>query len=146
LTQGAGRAILPAPEVLMRILSLLFILLLSGCLSGAPPADLASMLAGHTMEFEPSEGSDAPPDRQSWNADGSTIFHTYGLGRYPRPGVWRIEGRRYCSDFGDPGVTRSWTCYRVKVLEEGAVMEFTEIEESWQIIQFTQFWRGRFVN
>jgi hypothetical protein len=94
------------------------------------------------MEFEASEGE---PDLQSWKADGTSVFHTYGLGRYPRPGVWRIEGRRYCSDFSDPGVARAWTCYRVKVLEDGAVLEFTEIEETWQIIPFAQFWRGRFV-
>ena len=122
---------------------LLLAALLSGCLSTAPPDDLGTLLAGRSMAFEPAEGGE--PDLQSWKADGTTIFHTYGLGRYPRAGVWRIEGRRYCADFSEPGQPRTWTCYSVAVKEDGAVLEFTEVEESWQIIRFTQFWRGRFV-
>jgi len=117
--------------------------LLSGCLSAAPPGGVAALLAGHTLRYEATEGTE--PDLQSWKADGSTIFHTYGLGRSPRSGVWRVEGRRYCSDFGDPGRPRTWNCYRVKVLENGALVEFDEIGDPFALIQFTRDWRGRFV-
>ena len=131
----------------MRRILLSFVLILSGCLSAAPPGDLATLLAGRTMEYDPPEGTDAPPDRQSWKVDGTTIFHTYGLGRYPRGGFWRVERNRYCSTFPDKGQPPTqWTCFRVAIKEDGAVLEFTEIpKRRGMLFRFESFWRGRFV-
>jgi hypothetical protein len=134
----------PTPAALTLAALLLAALMLAACTPSPPAAGWAEVLAGRTMLFPDSDPGE-PPDRQSWSADGTTIFHTYGLGRYPRKGYWRVEGNRYCSDFPDPGQPPTYPdCYRLQAVEGG--VRFVAIREPFALIDFERDWQGTFVD
>jgi len=123
--------------------------LLAGCLSDSPGNGLADRLSGRQAVYERSEVAVEEgwaEERQSWSADGTTVFHQRRFfapeTTFPRQGVWWTEGhRRYCSSF-DASDPQTVTCYRVRFLDDGRRVRFREIADSWL---FRLTWTGRFV-
>lgn len=111
-----------------------------------PPAEdpLIALLSGHRMAYDPPDDAPKPiadREQQSWFADGTTIYHTWGYG-YEKTGRWKVERGTYCSDFPSPQVPPKWTCYRVTILDGGKTLHFEELGRGW----FKGDWTGQFIN
>ena len=118
--------------------------ILSGCMAAEPKEDpLIALLAGHRMAYDNSENPNQPiakREQQSWFADGTTIYHTWGFG-HAKSGVWKVDHGKYCSSFPNAGAAPQWTCYRTTILDGGARLRFEELGRGW----FKGDWTGQFI-
>jgi hypothetical protein len=67
--------------------------------------EIALYLSGHTIIGQ----QGAQRWTQSFAVDGTTSF---AMGRPSDPGLWKIEGDRYCSQWG---ANAAWSCWIVRV-------------------------------
>lgn len=125
-------------------------LFVTACMDGAGPrphpieAALVGRYAtwdmyGPRLEDAKAGGEFAPvPERQTWRADGTTTFWWRPVlvdwKVYPKPGLWRIEGRRtYCQSFELAPKAEDWRCYKFSVTDGGTRVHFDVIGRNWFI-------------
>lgn len=120
---------------MQRRLFLVFPLVLAACMSGtSDEADpLAAKLVASKVHYFLKEDGAPAPDRdwwQTWNADGTTYYHSDTLFSR-RNGRWKVENGRYCSAFGGQIRAGIWECWRVRFSAGGTRVRFSEITSDW---------------
>jgi len=116
----------------MKHVTVIALLMLSACV-GTPVRDsIPQLLVGREVVYTPGA---ADPNRQTWAADGTTVFFRGGTGLFSGPlkGRWVVEDGKYCAWFGN-NTSDARECWWVSTSEGGRNIRFKKAD--FELIDF----------
>lgn len=126
--------------------ALLLPLALCACVSTPVQDRIPQLLVGREVVYDVPDGvNPADARRQTWAADGTTVYDRGGTGLFSGKilGRWTVENGQYCAYFGS-NTAKERDCWYVSTSDDGARIRFKKA--NLELIDFgPDEYNGRFV-